>query len=340
MLTLPTIRLLTMLAINISLIAPGEVYAKPCECKEIDAMTAEIQRVSNAQAIWREIFAWARGLHRDVAEPKSNDELNTKFLQLARAPRSDWDRIIREPIQQIERPRTAGGLDQNGEVIVNDDFAKSHCDEIVEGVRVHERAHEVFYRSLGLRLQGGHMIYRLLRTRAESDVISYTAQKTFLEKELEALRNRCKYTITAISRWHVEGEANLNIVATIQDAGMTAVEAGGYKGTAGVSWVITGDRVGDCTGTITAAPSQAELNGQVDGSEMFTVNVAYRPATFTFVTVCANPEATIRGTHQVQWKPDPIIVSIPASGGGSKLPQALQGDPGYVVLSVGRGNGQ
>jgi hypothetical protein len=55
MLTLPTIRDLTMLAINISLIAfaPGRAYAKPCECKDIDAMTAEIQRVSTAEAAWK-----------------------------------------------------------------------------------------------------------------------------------------------------------------------------------------------------------------------------------------------------------------------------------------------
>jgi hypothetical protein len=193
MLKLPTFRVLTMLAINISLIASApEAYAKPCECKDVGAMTAEIQRVSTAEAAWRETFAWARGLRRDIAEPKSNDELNTKFLQLARAPRSDWDRIIREPIQQIERPQTAGGFDKDGEVIINVDFSKSHCDEIVEGVRLHERTHRDFYLSPGNFIEGGLMSSRHLRLRSESEVVSYRAQKAFLDQELGTLKKRCK----------------------------------------------------------------------------------------------------------------------------------------------------
>ena len=98
MLTLPTIRTLTMLALNISLgaFAPGLAHAAPCKCKDIDAIASEIQRVSTGEAAWKEIFAWARGLRRDVAMPQSNDEMNTKFLQLARTPRSNWDRTMRD----------------------------------------------------------------------------------------------------------------------------------------------------------------------------------------------------------------------------------------------------
>lgn len=192
MLTLPAIRILIVLSINISLTAfVAEAHAKACECKDIGAITTEIQRVSTAEAAWKEIFAWARGLLRDVAEPKSNDELNTKFLQLARAPRANWDRIIREQVQQVETPQTAGGLDKNGEPVVNEDFAQAHCDDIVEGVRLHERAHKDFFLSAG-NVENVLMSSRHMRLRAESEVVSYRTQKEFLDKKLEALKKRCK----------------------------------------------------------------------------------------------------------------------------------------------------
>ncbi|OGB25707.1 MAG: hypothetical protein A3I66_04810 [Burkholderiales bacterium RIFCSPLOWO2_02_FULL_57_36] len=193
MLTLPTIRTLTMLALNISLgaFAPGLAHAAPCKCKDIDAIASEIQRVSTGEAAWKEIFAWARGLRRDVAMPQSNDEMNTKFLQLARTPRSNWDRTMREPIVQVETPEKAGGLNDDGEVIINEDFAQSHCDEIVEGVRVHERAHRDFFLSPGNFLEGGLMSSRHMRLRSESEVISYRTQKAFLEQKLDALKKQC-----------------------------------------------------------------------------------------------------------------------------------------------------
>lgn len=187
-------RVLTMLAINISLTAfvPGGTTAKPCECKDIDSITAEIQRVSTAQEAWKEIFAWAKGLHNDIAPPKSNDELNTKFLQLARAPRSSWDLVMHQSVQQIEKVQKAGGLDKDGEVIVSPTFAETHCEGIVEGVRVHERAHKDFYLSPGNFIEGGFFSSAHFKLRSESEVESYRAQKAFLERELAALKQRCK----------------------------------------------------------------------------------------------------------------------------------------------------
>jgi hypothetical protein len=191
MLTSLTTRILIALSINIGLISfAPDAYAKPCECKDIGAITAEIQRVSTAEEIWKEIYSWSRGLLKDVARPKSNDELNTKFLQLARAPRTDWRRIVREPIQEVEKPATAGGLDDNGEPVVNDDYAQSHCDTMVRGVQTHELAHADFFRdpvnfSFATSTQ-------LLRLRAESEVVSYRAQKEYLVKKLEELEKKCQ----------------------------------------------------------------------------------------------------------------------------------------------------
>jgi hypothetical protein len=98
-----------VIAMNLMAILPRSAYAKPCECKDIDALSTEIQRANTAEAIWKEIFAWARGLRNDVAEPQSNDELNRKFLQLARSPRFEWDRLIKEPSPE-EQPVHVGSL--------------------------------------------------------------------------------------------------------------------------------------------------------------------------------------------------------------------------------------
>jgi hypothetical protein len=187
-------RFATMLAtaFPLLLVIPHEGAAKPCECKDIQAMTAELDRVTTAEAAWMEIFAWARGLHRDIAEPSSNDELNTKYAQLARAPRSEWDRIMHEPIRKIEKLAKAGELNEQGEPVVNPDFAQVNCDDIVEGVRIHETAHRTFFLSPGNFLEGATMTSRHLRLRSESEVVSYRAQKEFIKEKLDALKNRCK----------------------------------------------------------------------------------------------------------------------------------------------------
>lgn len=96
----------------------------------------------------------------------------------------------------------------------------------------------------------------------------------------------CKYKVTTFSRWRVPGPANLSILASIQNAGMTEVGGGLYKGTASVKWVFTNDRVGDCISTVTAPPSQAELTGQVYGPEKFVVTVLYDRAMVSNIVDC------------------------------------------------------
>ncbi len=191
---LRALRFSAMLAAAFGLLVmmPHDVAAKHCECKDIDDMTTELERVSKAEPVWKEIFAWVRGLHYDLPKPSSNDELNTKYALLMRAPRADWDRIMHEPIQKIEILAKAGWLDEHGEPIVNADYEQAHCDDIVESVRVHERAHRSFYLSLGNFLEGGLMSSRHLRLRVESEVVSNRTHKEFLKEKLETLESKCK----------------------------------------------------------------------------------------------------------------------------------------------------
>ena len=43
---------------------------------DIDKMQKHLDRVHDAGEAWKEIFAWARELYRDVDMPQSNDDLN------------------------------------------------------------------------------------------------------------------------------------------------------------------------------------------------------------------------------------------------------------------------
>ena len=166
-------------------------FAKPCECKDLDRIKAEIRRTSTAEDVWKEIFGWSRGMLEDVKPPASNDELNTKFVQLANAPRSEWRRIVSEPVGKIEEQRKVGGLNQSGEVVLDKTFEQGNCDEIVEGVRVHERTHRNFFTSPLNLATGSALTWRLVQTRAESEVESYRAQRIYLEAQLALLESRC-----------------------------------------------------------------------------------------------------------------------------------------------------
>jgi hypothetical protein len=181
-------------SILLVMLATFSTFAKPCECEDIDKIKAEIARVSLSEEAWKEIFGWARGMLPrvdGVKPPLSNDELNTKFLQLKNAPQSEWKRIVSEPVGKIEEIQKVGELDQNGDVIVNETFKQNNCDGIVEGIRVHESTHRNFFTSPFNMARGDLLTWRLLRTRAESEVESYRAQRIYLEALLASLEIRC-----------------------------------------------------------------------------------------------------------------------------------------------------
>ena len=79
---------------------------------------------------------------------------------------------------------------EEGEPVVDDAFKKNNCDDIIEAEHVHERAHKDFYLSFP-KVFDVVMTSRLLRLRSESEVESYRAHKTFLEKKLAELKLKC-----------------------------------------------------------------------------------------------------------------------------------------------------
>ena len=165
--------------------------AGPCTCDDIDKMQKHLDRVHDAGEAWKEIFAWARELYRDVDMPQSNDDLNQKFVQLTSAQKSQWYDLIKQgPVKEKKTIKKVAGVSPEGEPVVDDDFKKSHCDDIIEAEHVHERAHKDFYLSFPKVLEVP-MSSRLLRLRAESEVESYRAHKAFLEKKLAELKLKC-----------------------------------------------------------------------------------------------------------------------------------------------------
>lgn len=170
----------------------GLAYGEgPCTCKDIDKLQAHLDRVTKAEEAWKEIFAWARELYPDVDPPQSNDDLNQKFVQLTSSSQSQWRTLIKQgPVKQKKELKKVAGLSQEGEPIIDDDFKKNNCDDVIEAEHVHERAHKDFYLSFPKIFDAG-MSSRLLRLRAESEVESYRAHKTFLEKKLSELKLKC-----------------------------------------------------------------------------------------------------------------------------------------------------
>ncbi len=165
--------------------------AGPCTCDDIDKMQKHLDRVTNAEEAWKEIFAWARELYRDVDMPQSNDDLNQKFVQLTGASKSQWYDLIKQgPVKEKKTIKKVAGVSPEGEPVVDDDFKKSNCDDIIEAEHVHERAHKDFYLSFP-KVFEVPMSSRLLRLRAESEVESYRAHKAFLEKKLAELKLKC-----------------------------------------------------------------------------------------------------------------------------------------------------
>lgn len=165
--------------------------AGPCTCKDIDKIKEQLDRAAASEEAWKEIFAWARELYRDVDLPNSNDDLNQKFVQLRGASKAQWRDIIKAgPAKEKKALKKVAGLNEKGEPVVDDDFQKNNCDDVIEAEKVHERKHKDFYLSFP-QIFDVVLSSRLLRLRAESEVESYRAQKTFLEKKLAEMKLKC-----------------------------------------------------------------------------------------------------------------------------------------------------
>ena len=176
--------------------------AGPCTCGDLDKIKQQLDRATMSEEAWKEIFAWARELYPGVEPPQSNDDLDQKFAQLAGSPQSQWRELIKQGrVKEKTAVKKAAGLSETGEPVVNDDFKKNNCDDIIEAEHKHEQAHKDFYLSFP-KVFEVVMSSRLLRLRAESEVESYRIQKAFLEQKLTELKLQCTVTKLDLSTKH------------------------------------------------------------------------------------------------------------------------------------------
>ncbi len=104
------------------------------------------------------------------------------------APQSEWDRIMHQPVNSLAAPKKIAGLNDKGELVLDQHFVDQNCDEIVQGVKLHEETHKrFFYSNPGQVIMG-----ELLRVRAESEVESYRAEKEFLYRKIKDIDKDCK----------------------------------------------------------------------------------------------------------------------------------------------------
>ena len=179
------------LTLLLGLLSTPAGAAGPCTCKDLDKIKENLDRAATSEEIWKYIFAWARETYRDVDLPRTNDDLNQKFVQLKNAPASKWYDLIKEgPVKEKKSLKKVAGLSDKGEPVVDDEFQNNNCDDIIEAEKEHERKHKEFYLSFP-QVFDVVMTSRLQRLRAESEVESYRAQKTFLEKKYADLKLKC-----------------------------------------------------------------------------------------------------------------------------------------------------
>lgn len=135
----------------------------------------------------------------------------------------------------------------------------------------------------------------------------------------------CKFKVATISRWHLPGIHEFDILAMIDEADMTADAKGRLAGRATVNWAVATTVLSPyCSSAkFTVSPSQADLTGQMDDSGLLVVNLTFQPAAASVTQVCFVPGGTETTSYQYQLTPDPLSLSVPSSGGVSTQAQVL-----------------
>jgi hypothetical protein len=133
----------------------------------------------------------------------------------------------------------------------------------------------------------------------------------------------CRFKVNIVSTFAAQ---SVKLVATM-DGVLKVVSAGQFTGSATVNWArayTLGAR--DCSGLIDIASSQANLTGKLDGNGRLAVEVTYLPAALTHSITCGGS----RTIHAVVI-PDPLKLTVPATGGLSTQSQGLS-EPTYYAM--------
>jgi hypothetical protein len=138
-----------------------------------------------------------------------------------------------------------------------------------------------------------------------------TDRKDHVTSNVEIIVEECQYKVTAVSTFIAPG---VKLVAEISDAGLTLAADGRFTGTGSVTWVGGPVSLYGCSGTMEVDPSQAEIVA-VKGPDQLVLQVTYRETTLSHIYDCKPGSVEIHPPVL----PDPIILSVPVSGGSTLL---------------------
>ena len=173
-------------------------FARECTCKDLQTIRNRAKAAGVAEEAWKEIHGWARSLRRNPPPPRTNKELDIRFIELLGTPRNQWDNVMSQAVAEGEEPAKIGGLNAKGEPVIDEGFQQQNCAVIIEAVHLHERTHKDFFLAISLsRATSVLMPSNLLWLRAESEVEAYRAEKEYLKARAAELEKKCSQSATA-----------------------------------------------------------------------------------------------------------------------------------------------
>jgi hypothetical protein len=156
-------------------------------------------------------------------------------------------------------------------------------------------------------------------SRLETETLDGPIGTNMVDSTVTVVVRNCKATVHSLSEWHVPGEANIMIVATIDGAVMLADDQGHFTGSGTVNWTGSAGQVGDCSGAIEIGSSQVDLTGDTDDSGQIALQMNYQPAVAILTDDCNGAGGSIQQTLT----PDALAFSMPDSGGAITQTQGV-----------------
>lgn len=145
----------------------------------------------------------------------------------------------------------------------------------------------------------------------------------------------CKFKVKAIQQAIVAGGGNFNIVAMPDEVEITGDEQGHFTATTPVNWVGATSNVGICSASINvASTTQANLTADMDESGQLTGSLSIEAPETMVTATCVG----VSNTSPMSLSADPLIFSVPSSGGVVKIAQGFVFEtanmPGSAVIVV------
>lgn len=167
-------------------------------------------------------------------------------------------------------------------------------------------------------------LHAKINAMAETDLWQGDTRDQYID--VTVVVTNCRFTLDTVSRWAIPGEADLKFGAAIDAAVLEPDKDGVYDTSAKMTWYLVASAVGDCTGTLTAPPSEATIHAKLDGSGLLDVDIRFGPANITYTNTCRGVGGTMSQTEQ----PETLVFSAPTAGGSGGPQHALSGQAGQT----------